>query len=426
MTKFIILFIVCSLLLLLSAFFSGSETALFSLSEAEIEGMKTVGKRRKHFFDNLLHTPHNLLTTILLSNTVVNVAFSFLITLVFLELVPHLRLNVKLGMLLDIVIITTFLLIFGEFTPKFYALRMKKEFSEKSVTLLCYLVFLLSPFVYLFNLFNRWIISITKSKVRKEISYSELKTLFEVSEKEGVFKWEEREIINSLFTLTESIVSEIMVPRTKVFSFSGEMKIAEAYSLLLKKPYSRVPVYSTSEEKIDGIFYLKDLLMYRKEKDRKIKTLLRDAFFVPEKMRLKDLFLEFRNKSVHFAIVVNEFGGVEGIITMNDILEEMVGSIKGEYDKATRPLYRYISKNEILVDGELKIDNFPENFYKQLPRGDYETIGGFILANMGRVPEEDEFFVYKDLVFTVVKLDGRKLAKILIRKRQKQEKKIGL
>lgn len=426
MTKFIILFIVCTLLLLLSAFFSGSETALFSLSEAEIEGMKTVGKRKKHFFDNLLHTPHNLLTTVLLSNTVVNVAFSFLITLVFLEIVPHLRLNVKLGMLLDIVIITTFLLIFGEFTPKFYALRRKKEFSEKSVTLLYYLMFLLSPFVYLFNLFNRWIISMTKSKVKKEISYSELKTLFEVSEKEGVFKGEEKEIINSLFTLTESVVSEIMVPRIKVFSISGEMKIAEAYFLLLEKPYSRIPVYSTSEEKIDGILYLKDILMYRKEKDRKVKTLLKDALFVPEKMRLKDLFLVFRNKSVHFAIVVNEFGGVEGIITMNDILEEMVGSIRGEYHKAKRPLYRYISKDEILVDGELKIDDFPENFYQQVPRGDYETIGGFILANMGRVPEEDEFFVYKDLVFTVVKLDGRKLEKILIRKRQKQEKKIGL
>ncbi len=417
MMKVVVFFLICIILLVLSAFFSGSETALFSLSEPEIECIKTDEKRRKHFFENLHQFPHNLLTTILLSNTVVNVAFSVLITLVFLELVAYLHLNVKLGMLLNTVLITTFLLIFGEFTPKFYALRRKKELSKKSVIPLFYIVLLLRPFVFLLNLLSSWIISIMKKKIKEEISYSELKTLFEISEKEGIFKGKEKEMINSLFTLNESVVSEIMTPRTKVFFISDDMKIGEVYSLLLQKPYSRIPVYLTGEEKIDGILYLKDLLIYRKEEDRKVKTILRDALFIPEKMRLKDLFLEFRKKRVHFAVVVNEFGGVEGVVTMNDILEEILGNIKDEYHKVSIPVYRYISKDEILVDGELKIDDFPSKFYKQLPRGDYETIGGFILLNMGRVPKEDESFVYRDLVFTVVKSDGRKLEKILIKKR---------
>lgn len=419
MIKVIILSLICLILLLLSAFFSGSETALFSLSEPEIEGIKTSDKRKKTFFGNLIRAPHNLLITILFSNTVANVAFTFLITLIFFDFVVYIHLNVRLVILLDTVIITTLLLIFGEFTPKFYALRRTREFSEKSIIPLFYLMLLLKPFVSLFNIFNRRIISLARNRMKERISYNELKTLLEISEEEGVFKENEKKIINSLFILSESAVSEIMVPRTKVFSISGEMKIGEVYSLLLKNPYSRVPVYSTGEEKIDGVLYLKDLLIHREEKGRKVKTILRDALFVPEKMRLKDVFLEFRKNRVHFAIVVNEFGGIEGIVTMNDILEEIVGSIKDEYHRGNLPLYRYISKDELLVDGELKIDDFPKNFSEQLPQGNYETISGFILSNMRRVPKEGEFFVYKDLVFTVVKLDGRKLVQILIRKRRR-------
>ncbi len=420
MIKVAVFFLICFILLFLSAFFSSSETALFSLSEPEIQNLKTIDRKRKYLFDKLLMVPHDLLITVLLSNTVVNVTLSFIITLVFLEFVPNFRLNVRFGMFLNTVLIATILLIFGEFTPKFYALRRKMELSRNSVIPLYYLTLFLRPFVFFFNFLNRLIISRAKDRIKEEISYSELKTLFEISEKEGVINGKEKEIIKSLFTLTESVVSEIMVPRTKIFSISGDMTVGEVHLLLLKKPYSRVPVYSKDEEKIEGILYLKDLLIHRKEKKSKINTILRDALFVPEKMKLKDLFLEFRKKRVHFAIVVNEFGGVEGVVTMNDILEEIVGSIRDEYHKGTSPLYRYISKDEILVNGELKINDFPTMFYKRFPHGDYETISGFILSNLGRLPEEDESFVFRDLTFTVVKLDGRKLDKIIIRKRSGQ------
>jgi len=413
-----ILLIICIILLFLSAFFSGSETALFSLSEPAIEKLRGNERRSKVFFTGLLKNPNNLLTTILLSNTLVNVAFSSIVTIVFLKFFSDIHLNMKLGMLLDTFLITTFLLIFGEFTPKFYALRRTEEFSKRSVIPLYCLMIILKPIVIFFNLFHIWIIRIVKSKVKEEITYSELKTLFELGEQEGVFKGNEEEIINSLFTLSECVVSDIMLPRTKVFFLNGDMEIAEAYRLLLKNPYSRTPVYTTSEEKIDGILYLKDLLIHRKEVSQKIRTILRKPLFVPKGMGLKDMFLEFRKKRVHFAIVVNEFGGIIGIVTMHDILEEIVGNIREEYYKVTTPLYSCISKDEILVDGELKIDDFPANFSPQLPKGDYETIGGFILSNMGRVPKEDEFFIYEDLIFTVVELRERKLEKILIKRRK--------
>lgn len=421
--KILIIFVFCIFLLVLSAFFSGSETALFSLSEPEIEGIIASGKRRRLFFHDFLRAPYKLLTTILLSNTVCNVAFSFLITLIFLEFIAESHIDAKLWMVFDTIFVTLLLLTFGEFTPKFYAMRRKIKLSKMSIIPLFYLTVLLHPFVFFLNLFNRWIMVVMKKRIKEEISYSEIKTLFEVSEKEGVFRGKEKEIINSLFTLNESVVSEIMVPRTKAFFINCDMKIEEVYSILLKKPYSRIPVYSTSEEKIDGILYLKDILIHRQEKERRIKTILREALFIPEKMRLKDLFLEFRRKRIHFAIVVNEFGGVEGIVTMNDILEEIVGSIKDEYHRNTIQLYRYIAKNEILVNGELKIDDFPKRFYKMIPRGDYETISGFVLSILGRVPEKDESFIYKNLVFTIVELDGRRLEKIIIKKEHGKEEK---
>ncbi|TET18997.1 MAG: HlyC/CorC family transporter [Candidatus Cloacimonadota bacterium] len=414
---------ICILLLLLSAFFSSAETAFFSLTEHEIDSLGIGEKRKKLFFDRLFKSPHILLSTILLSNTVVNVAFSFLITLLFLEFLPNLRLNVKLGMFLNTVIITTFLLIFGEFTPKFYALRFNKLLSMRSAIPLYYFTVLLRPFVLLLGLLNRGMDRLVKYKDKEEISFSELKMLFEMSEKLGVLKAKEREMINSLFNLTETVVSEVMVPRTRVFSVHADMEIREVYSLLLKRPYSRIPVFSSNEEKIEGVLYLKDLLLHRNDKKKRVKVIVRESLFVTENMKLKDLFLDFRKKRVHFAIVVNEFGGVEGIITMHDILEEIVGNIKDEYHQAEIPLYQRVSKSTLLVDGELRIDEFPRDFSKCIPQGEYETVGGFVLFHLGRVPEENESFRIGDLVFTIVKADGKKLEKILMKKEHAMKEK---
>ncbi len=414
MFRLVSLIFVCFILLLLSAFFSSSETALFSMSESEIMGIKTSNRRRKSVFHMLMFLPQNLLTTILLSNTLVNVTFSFLFTLLFLEFIPRYHFDVRLSMLIDTILITSFLLIFGEFTPKFYSLRKYKKVSSVSASLLFYFVLILKPIVFLLNIASEWIIKLTGSKINEQISFSELETLFEISENTGVIKDREKEIIKSLFTLSEARVSDIMLPRVKVFSISEDAKIGKVYKLLKKKPYSRIPVYSKNKEKIIGLLYLKDILIHREQKNRQVKSILRSALFVPMEMKLKDLFCEFRKKRVHFAIVVNEFGGTEGVVTVSDILEEIVGTIKDEYHRLSSPRYRYVSKNEIIVDGELKIDEFPKGFYSQLPHGDYETISGFILSSMGKVPTEDMSFVYEHLVFTIVKLNGRKLEKILV------------
>jgi putative hemolysin len=422
MIKILVLLIICIFLLFLSAFFSGSETALFSLDEPEIGMMRTDDRRRNYFFGKLLHGPHDLLSTILLSNTVCNVTFSFLVTLIFLEFVSQHSLNVRIWMVVDTICVTLFLLIFGEFTPKFYAIRRRLELSRRSALPLFYLSFILKPFVYVLNSVSQWIIKLLKKRVKDEISFSEIKTLFEIGEKEGVLRKREKEIIRSLFTLSESTVSEVMIPRIKVFFLDGNLTINDVYPLLLEKPYSRIPVYSTSEEKIEGILYLKDLLIHRKEGEKKVKTILRDAVFVPEKMRLRDLFLEFRKKRVHFAIVVNEFGGTEGVVTMHDILEEIVGSIQDEYERVSKLFIRYIAPNKMLVDGELKIEDFPREFSPHILKGDYETLAGFMQSFLGRVPEEDESFVFKDLIFTVVEVEGRKIRKILVSKRISEEK----
>jgi putative hemolysin len=416
MLKIAIILGSCCVLLFLSAFFSSSETALFSLSGHEVERMRGGGRRRKCFYKKLTGKPHELLSTILFSNTVVNVAFSFLLTLLFLELVPRIQMNTRLAMALSTVVITLCLLIFGEFTPKFYALRRNRALSNRSALPLYYLMLFLRPVILLLGLANHLMKRALREKRATELSFSEVKTLFELSEQQGVVKGRERDLLRSLFTLRELSVSEIMVPRKRIFSMDGKKTIREAREMLLSQPHSRIPVYAGNEERIEGILYLKDLLIYRKDEEKQISSILREPIFVPESMRLKDLFLEFRNRRIHFAVVVNEFGGVEGVVTMHDILEEIVGDIKEEFPKMPVPKYRFLDPLTLSVDGELRLDDFPQPFLKELPRGDYETISGFILAELGRVPEEDEVVDLGTIRITVLKVEGQKLEKLLIKK----------
>jgi CBS domain containing-hemolysin-like protein len=422
MTKIILILISCCVLLFLSAFFSSSETALFSLSEHEVDTLSTGDRKRKRFYRKLTKEPHALLSTVLLSNTVVNVAFSFLITLLFLELLPRIRMNARLVMAMSTVLIALCLLIFGEFTPKFYALRRNQALSRRSALPLYYLMLVLRPIILLLGLVNHLVKRLLRKKRVSELSFSEVKTLFELSEQQGILKGRERDLLRSLFTLRELNVSEIMIPRKRIFAMDGKTTIGNARDLLLTQPHSRIPVYGENEERIEGILYLKDLLIHRKDEEKQINTVLREPIFVPESMKLKDLFLEFRNKRIHFALVVNEFGGVEGIVTMHDILEEIVGDIKEEFPKKPIAQYRFLSPHTVLVDGELRIDDFPGLFSKELPRGDYDTISGFILAELGRVPEEDEVLDLGDLRITVVKTEGQKLEKLLIKKIRQEDK----
>jgi putative hemolysin len=415
MIKLSISLVACALLLSLSAFFSSSETALFSLSEHEIDTLKTSERRRRQFLKMLTKKPHELLSTILLSNTVVNVAFSFLITLLFLRLLPLLQMNDRVVMTLGAMLVTLFLLIFGEFTPKFYALRRSKVLSRRSIIPLYYLMMLLRPFIFLLGLINRLIVGFAKKRHVAELTFSEVKTLFELSEQQGILLGREKELLRSLFILRELNVSEIMVPRKRIFSLDGRTTLGKAREMLLAHPHSRIPVYMESEERIEGILYLKDLLIHRSIEDKPISTIVREPLFVPESMKLKDLFLEFRNTQIHFALVVNEFGGVEGIVTMHDILEEIVGDIKEEFQKAPIPRYQVVSRDELTADAELMIDDLPKKFKKDLPPGDYETIGGVVLATLGRFPEEDETFTVGNLRITVMSARGQKMEKLRIR-----------
>ncbi len=423
MFKIVIILVSCCLLLFLSAFFSSSETALFSLSEHEIEKMGMGAKRRRRFYAGLMKKPHALLSTILLSNTLVNVAFSFLITLLFLELIPYIRMNPRFVMAMSTFLITLCLLIFGEFTPKFYALRRNKALSERSALPLSYLMALLRPVIFLLGLLNHLLGRVLRKKRISELSFSEVKTLFELSEKQGVLKGRERDLLRSLFALRELSVSEIMIPRKRIFALDGKTTIAAAREMLLSQPHSRIPVYAENEERIEGILYLKDLLIHRKDEKKQVSTILRESIFVPESMKLKDLFCEFRSKRIHFALVVNEFGGVEGIVTMHDILEEIVGDIKEEFPKAPPPQYRFLGPRTLLVDGELRLDDFPHQFAKEIPRGDYDTISGFILAMLGRVPEEDEVFKSGTLSIRMKRMKGQKLEQVLIRKLKRGKRK---
>jgi magnesium and cobalt transporter len=269
----------------------------------------------------------------------------------------------------------------------------------------------------------RKIATFLKLRHRKKTSHPELEKeiqqLIDVGEEEGLLSEDEGEMMQSILSFRDTVAREIMVPRTEAVIISGDTPIEELLQLVIKEGHSRFPVYAENVDDIIGILHVKDLLSFWGEKHLDIKDIVRTPYFIPETKKISHLLSELRYKKSHMAIVIDEYGGVAGLVTIEDIIEEIIGEIHDEYDDDEIRMVP-TEEGELLVDARLEIEKLTEHFNLQVPKGNFESVGGFIISLLGRVPQPHEKIIYAPLEMTIESADARKIRKVRIRV-QKQD-----
>lgn len=409
--------------LILSAFFSGAETAYFSLSKIKLQHLKESGIRRALRVAKLLDQPKQLLITILIGNTTVNVAAATVAALLTTDLCAQFQINEKLALFLEISVVVCVLLLVGEITPKIIAVKNAVSFSQQISFALQIISYVLYPFTFILAGFTNFISKIFSiSDIGVFLSQEELKTLIDVGEEKGAIEEEEKEMIHSIFQFAHTSVREIMVPRIDMICVDSDMPLDELIGLIKSRGFTRIPLYEDRVDNIQGIIHAKDLLPSIKLEEDSLKTISQDlvkiarpVHYVPENKKIDDLLREFQSERIHMAIVVDEYGGTAGLITLEDVIEEIVGEIQDEYD-TERPLFRKVNEVTFLVDGKINIHELQEEVLKMpIPISEgYDTLAGLIFDHTGYVPKENEKITYDRFDFIIEKIVKNRIVLVRI------------
>lgn len=411
-TLYLVLLIIC---LLLSAFFSSSETAFISLQRIRIEHMINTKVRGAKRVAAMVKQPEKLLSTILLGNNFVNTAAAALATFLAVSLWG------EEGIIIATVVITIVLLIFCETTPKTIATRHAEKLSLVFAQPIEAISWLFTPFVVALS----WIAS-GFSKLfggvpvpRSLASEEEIRTLISVGHKEGTLKKEEAEMLHKVFEFGNNPVKEVMVPRTEVIWVKKGTRLADFLKLYARSPLSRFPVYEDKMDNVVGILSVKDVLMAQAKKaignEGTIDELIRPAYFAPETKRISELFAEMRDRNYRMTVVVDEFGGTAGVVSLSRLMEEIVGPV-GDELAAIEKEYETLNEHTFQIDGGMRLEEANEEMGLNLPPGDYETVAGFVLNLLGRIPKRGQKIKYKDLQLVITEMKGLKIEKILVTK----------
>lgn len=409
------------ILLILSAFFSSSETALFSLSKIYKKKLEHEKGFRNKLIIKLLNNPQDLLITILLGNTIANVTFASLSVLIAIE-VAHMP--PSMAMLIEIVLVTIILLIFGEILPKVFALN----FAEKYIMILAVPLYIfriiLYPVVKLLELLVKIFTPQTVHKISDfgtKITTDDIKNIVHESSDDIVdIKQNEREMIRSIFDFSDTTVKEIMTPRVDIVGAEINIAIKEVKNIIQESGFSRIPIYRGNIDNIIGIVYSKDIIL-KAEIDKGIKKIMRKCYFVPEKMKIKNLLNNFKSNKFHLAVVVDEYGGTEGVITLEDILEEIVGEILDEFDEDLITM-KDLGDDEYLINCTLDIDDIDEKFDLQLS-DEFDSFSGFLYHLFGKIPKKGESITYlQKFEFTIEELDEQRIKIVRLNVKDLNEK----
>ena len=405
----VIFIIVLLFLLLCSALVSASEVAYFSLTPGELEKIKEKGYDKVY---SLHKKPNLLLSTILISNNFVNVGIVILSTYLVNSLFDFSN-NLILGFVIQVVLVTFVILLFGEIIPKLYANRSQVKVAVFMAAPLMFLTYLFRP---LSVLLIKSTSIISKRMAKKDgLSIDQLSKALELTKDEDIT--EEKEILEGIVRFSNISAIDIIRPRINVIAIDIEDSFEHVKDVVIEHGYSRLPVYRENLDTIEGILYVKDLLAHLKEQqDFKWQSLLRPAYFVPETKKINDLLEEFQTKKVHLAIVVDEYGGTSGIVTMEDILEEIVGEINDEYDEKEETYIKihsntYIFEASTLLNDFTKIVNADPDSFKDI-EGEADTLAGLILEIKGELPKRNDVITYQNYKFTILEVDSRRIKKI--------------
>ncbi len=367
-----------------------------------------------------MKSPRMLLIAIVIGNTMVNITIASIAALLTLRLSLLIGLNKNLIILIDVIVVTFVILILSEILPKVVAVKNAEIFSRKTVILLSFVFYLFYPVSYALARFTHFLQTysgLTEDKIM--LTEDELKTLAEVGEEHGTLQKDEKEMIHSIFEFGQTTVKEVMVPRTDMVIVDTSTTLSKLMRLVKIKLHSRIPVFKDEIDNIIGILYVKDLLPYLskgKKEQLDLQKLARPAYFVPEQKKIDELLREFQEEHIHMALVVDEYGGISGLVTLEDILEEIVGEIQDEYDRES-PLFRKINENTYVIDGKMSLEEINDELGLVLPNVEgVETISGFILNLLGSLPREKEEVKYENYKFTVEKINRNRILKVRVEK----------
>ena len=404
--EYIIIFI---FLLILSAFFSGTETAYFHIRKHRRETPEKI--------KSVLDSPQRLLVSLLTGNTIVNVSIASLAAYITAGFADDYTWSKSTLILMEVLVVSVVVLIFGEILPKMIAIKYSKEYALKMYTPLKIMMFILSPIAQGFNAITNVVIKIIPFRKEKIFdSEEELKILAELGEEEGTLQEEESDMIQSIFDFKEKTVGEIITPRVDIVSLKSDESIDKAMDIIGERQFSKIPIYKDTIDNIKGILYAKDIIPYLmgSRPNVNLQTLARQPFFVPETKPIDDLMEEFKLRKTSIAIVVDEWGGTEGLVTLEDVVEEVMGEIRDPYDQEESNVLKQ-SDGSFIVDGSITIYDLEEDTDIEFPDDrDYDTLGGFILDILTDIPQTGEQVEFNDMVFTVQTVENNRIGKIKI------------
>jgi len=407
----IVAFLVC---LGLSAFFSSAESAFIALPKLRIRYLVESGAKGAEKLARIADKPERMLATVLLGNNLVNIAAATLGTIMALTVW-----GLPWGPIIATVVVTAIILVFGEVIPKTFAVHHPQRLSliyanPLRIIELCFYPFILA----LERIGLRFTRIVTVSEEDKKIiSEGEIRSAINVGESEGVVEEDEAKILRQVFEFTDRPVSKVMVPRTEIAWVEQGTKLSDFLNIYTQGRYSRFPVYKDNTDNVVGILHAKDVLMKLTDgsgsRNSVIDDLVRPTYFVPEGKRLGELLAEMRDGGHHAAIVVDEFGGIAGMVTLGQLTEEIVGDIHDELTDQEKD-FIVTGDSTFQLDGGFRVEEANEELQLHLPSGDYETVAGFILSHLGRIPKEGEHFKYQNLKFVITEMRGMKIEKVMV------------
>jgi putative hemolysin len=404
-------FLVC---LALSAFFASAEAAFISLPKLRIRYLLESGVKGAEKLAKIAEKPERFLSTVLLGNNLVNIAAAALGTIIAVAAFGAVK-----GPIIAIFGVTALILVFGEVIPKTFAVHHAQRLSlvyanPLKIIELCFYPIILA--LERIGLSITRIVTVSEGD-KKLVSEGEIRSAINVGESEGVVEQDEAEMLHKVFEFTDAPVSKIMVPRTEIAWVEQGTKLKDFLELYAKRRYSRFPVYKDNRDNVMGILHAKDVLLKLTgesgNRDSIIDDLVRPAYFVPESKRLGDLLAEMRDGGYHAVIVADEFGGIAGMVTLGQLTEEIVGDIRDELTGKEKD-FIVTGDSAFQLDGGFRIEEANEELKLNLPSGDYETVAGFILNQLGRIPKQGEHFKYQNLKFVITEMRGIKIEKVIV------------
>ncbi len=418
--------IILVILILINAFFAAAEIAFISLNDAKIELQAKEGNKKAKKIQNMLKNPSKFLATIqigvtlagFLSSAFASDTFADKLAPVLNTWLPSVSISTwkSISIIIITIILSYFTLVFGELVPKRIAMKYYEKVSFASIGIIKTISVITAPFVK-FLTFSTNLVSKLFGVTGEEednVTEEEIRMMVDVGEEKGTIKEEEKEMINNVFEFNDKFVSEIMVPRNKIFALDIDMTIAEVIEKLSEDMrYSRIPVYDENMDNIKGIIYIKDLLISNKNKNSKIKSLVKEAYFVSETKRVNELFKELRKDKKQIAIILDEYGGTAGMVTMEDILEEIVGEIYDEYDKETDK-FKKIDNNTFLFDASIALYDVEKFLDIEIDEEDVDTLGGYLIKKLDRIPKDGEKPIVETekVTYKIEKVKDRQIIKV--------------